>query len=267
MQKEGQFSIGEIANLTGVTIRTLQYYDVIGLVPSRKETINRRRYYQEKDLTKLQQVLFYKSLGLPIKEIKVLVIDAVTNDQIAAVLQKQRNIFYEKLNGVKQNISFIDVCLTNIEKNEAPITGELIQLMISLNKDAFFEYQDIEYDKNTKEVFAQHFENAEDAIELYWNWKTLILQAVTHIFSGVDPKSEQGLEFAKKWMQMVAKSTDGNLELVEAHKTAYENRDKWPEEDRRLMEFADEFIDKAMEAYLSINEFKEVENDKDKELN
>lgn len=253
MQKENQFTIGEIANLTGVTIRTLQYYDIIGLVPSKKELLNGRRYYQENELTKLQQVLFYKSLGLPIKEIKKLVIDVITNDQIADVLQKQRNIFFQKLNDVKKNISFIDVCLISIEKKQAPITGELIQLMISLNKDVFFEYQDIQYDETTKKVFADHFKNAEDTMELYWNWKVLILEAVTHIFSGVDPKSQQGLEFAKKWMDMVENATDGKLELVEAHKKSYENRDQWPEEDRRLMDFANEFIDKAMKGYLSIH--------------
>ena len=46
---------------------------------------------------------------------------------------------------------------------------------------------------------------------------------------------------------------------MEAHKTAYENRNQWPEEDRRLMEFTDEFIDKSVEGYLKVK--KEEKND------
>jgi DNA-binding transcriptional MerR regulator len=140
MRNPKHFSIGEIANLTGVTIRTLQYYDNIGLVPLKKEHTNGRRYYQEADLTRLQQVLFYKSLGLPIKDIKKLIVEAVTNKQITSVLQKQRDILYHKLNDIKMNISLIDASLVNLEENNIPSMGELVQLMISLNKDNIFEY-------------------------------------------------------------------------------------------------------------------------------
>jgi DNA-binding transcriptional MerR regulator len=259
MNKKRRFSIGEIANLTGVTIRTLQYYDNIGLVSLNKECTNGRRYYEETDITKLQQVLFYKSLGLPIKEIKELVVEAVTMEQVADVLQKQRHIFYQKLNDMKMSISLIDASLKNLGKNEGPISGELVQLMISLNKDIIFEYKDVHYDEKTQDVLSNHYENAEEVIEAYWKWKSLILEAVTHIINGVDPESSQGQDYAGRWIEMVGQITDGKDELMEAHKTAYENRNQWPEEDRRLMEFADKFIDKSVEGYLTAKE--EEKND------
>lgn len=257
MDKKRLFSIGEIANLTGVTIRTLQYYDNIGLVSLNKELTNGRRYYEERDLTKLQQVLFYKSLGLPIKEIKELVVEAVTAEQASDVLQKQRQIFYHKLNDIKMSISLIDTSLKNLEKNQGLISGELVQLMSTLNKDNIFEYKDVHYDEKTEDIFINHFEKTEEVIETYWKWKALVLEAVTHILNGVDPKSKQGQDFAKRWVEMVAQVTGGRLELLEAHKAAYENRNQWPEEDRRLMEFADEFIDKSVEGYLKVERKKE----------
>jgi DNA-binding transcriptional MerR regulator len=256
MDKNRHFSIGEIANLTGVTIRTLQYYDNIGLVSLNRELTNGRRYYGDADLTKLQQVLFYKSLGLPIKEIKELVVEAATVEQVTNVLQKQRLIFYHKLNDMKMNITLIDTSLKNLETKEESISGELVQLMISLNKGMIFEYKHVHYDDEIEDIFTNHYDKTEEVIETYWNWKALILEAVTHIFNGVDPKSKQGQDFAKRWMEMVTQVTRGKLELIEAHKAAYENRSQWPEEDRRLMEFADEFIDKSVEFYLTIEKEK-----------
>jgi len=253
MQNQKKFSIGEIANVTGVTIRTLQYYDNIGLVPLKKEHTNGRRYYQESDLTRLQQVLFYKSLGLPIKDIKKLIVEAITNKQITSVLNKQRDILYHKLNDIKMNISLIDASLINLEENDIPSMGELVQLMISLNKDNIFEYKDISYDEDTKNTFMNYYKDTEDVIELYWHWKSHIVEAVSYILNGVSPESEQGQKFAKKWIQMIAQITNGSIDLIEAHKSSYENRDQWPEEDRRLMDFSNEFIDESVKVYLSDN--------------
>lgn len=261
MKEKKRFSIGKIAKLTGVSIRTLQYYDNIGLVPLNKEVTNGRRFYDELDLAKLQQVLFYKSLGLPIKEIKDLVIEAVTADQIASVLKKQRQAFYRKLMDMKMNISLIEASIKNLENKKGVFSGELIQLMISLNRDTILEYKEIHYDDQTEGIFMKYYEDTEEVIETYWCWKALILEATTHIFNGVDPKGEEGQSFAKKWIEMVANITKGKLDLLNAHKVAYNNRDQWPEEDRRLMEFTDEFIDKAIEAYLTIDEKGERQND------
>ena len=54
--------VGELAKKTGVTVRTLQYYDRVGLL---KPTLSEggRRMYSRDDILKLQQILFLKSLG------------------------------------------------------------------------------------------------------------------------------------------------------------------------------------------------------------
>lgn len=262
MQKEKQFSIGEIAKLTGVTIRTLQYYDNIGLVPLEKEKTNGRRYYRKSDLTRLQQVLFYKSMGLPIKEIKKLLVEAVTREELTSVLQKQRDIFYHKLNDIKSNISFIEASLASLEENKSFPLENLVQLIISLNKDTIFEYKNIQYEKNIQKTFMKHYDDNETILEVYWDWKSLILEAVSYILNGVEPESEQGQVFAKKWIEMIMRITKGNEKLLQAHKTSYKNREQWPEEDRRLMEFADGFIDKATKVYLSSSREKDLEGQK-----
>lgn len=247
---ENKFSIGEISKLTGVTVRTLQYYDNIGLVPLEKDERNGRRYYKQSDLTRLQQILFYKSLGLKIKDMSQLVKDTSTTEQLIDVLEKQRELFYSKLQEIRSNIAMIDASLTGIKENETLPLGNLAQLMISLNKDTVFQYKDVSFDKKSMDIFMTHYHTQAEILEMYWKWKELILEAVAHILADHQPESKQGQEFAKRWLEAVVSITKGDQELLSVHKKSFQNREQWPEEDRRLAEFADNFIDQAVGHYL-----------------
>ncbi|MFD1066339.1 MerR family transcriptional regulator [Oceanobacillus locisalsi] len=251
MKNENKFSIGEISKLTGVTVRTLQYYDNIQLVPLQKSETSKRRYYTESDLTRLQQVLFYKSLGLKIKDIATLLEETSNAEQLRNVLEKQRDIFYYKLHDIKSNIAMIETSLAGMEENDALPLGNLVQLMISLNKDTVYQYKDVPFDKKAEDTFIEHYQNQEAVIEVYWDWKALILEAVAHILHDIEPESEQGQDFAKRWIEMVVSITDGSKELLNVYKDSYKNREQWPMEDQQLIDFTNTFIDKAVDHYLS----------------
>ncbi len=63
------YSVKEVAQLSGVSIRTLHYYDQIGLLKPLKRTAAGYRHYGHLELLRLQQILFYKELDFPLKEI------------------------------------------------------------------------------------------------------------------------------------------------------------------------------------------------------
>lgn len=60
--------IKELAELTGVSVRTLHHYDKIGLLVPQKDDRNGYRIYSENDVDKLQQILFFKELDFPLKK-------------------------------------------------------------------------------------------------------------------------------------------------------------------------------------------------------
>ncbi|QYR20331.1 MerR family transcriptional regulator [Paenibacillus sp. sptzw28] len=66
------WKVGEIAGLTGLTIRTLRYYDQIGLFSPSDQTDSGHRLYTESDISRLHQILSLKELGLALEEIKSL---------------------------------------------------------------------------------------------------------------------------------------------------------------------------------------------------
>lgn len=76
-------SISQVAQLTGVSIRTLQYYDEIGLLKPSALTESGYRLYDDDALRTLQQILFFKELGFQLKEIDEILKDP-DFDRIAA---------------------------------------------------------------------------------------------------------------------------------------------------------------------------------------
>ena len=65
-----RLTVSETAKLTNISVRTLHYYDEIGLLKPTDTTEAGYRYYDEEALAVLQQILLYRELDFPLKEIK-----------------------------------------------------------------------------------------------------------------------------------------------------------------------------------------------------
>ena len=107
--------INEVVKLTGVSARTLQYYDKIGLLIPVKHD-NGYRDYTDENLEKLQKILFYKFLKFKLNDIKELLKGEVDNLKI---LEQQRELV------LKEKEKF-EVILHNIEKTIKNYKGEQI---------------------------------------------------------------------------------------------------------------------------------------------
>ena len=75
MSKQSTYSVKQLAKLAGVTVKTLHLYDHMGLLKPAQRTGSRYRLYQEPELLRLQQILFYRELDFPLKQILVILDD------------------------------------------------------------------------------------------------------------------------------------------------------------------------------------------------
>lgn len=80
-------TVNEVSKLAGVSIRTLQYYDTIGLLKPAEYTESGYRLYNKQALERLQQILLFRELEFPLKEIKE-IIDAPNFDRNKALAQQ-----------------------------------------------------------------------------------------------------------------------------------------------------------------------------------
>ncbi len=89
-----RLSVSEMAKLTGVSVRTLHYYDQIGLLCPETAADSGYRWYGEADVERMQQILFYRELDFPLKDIQMILADPRYDRQEA--LRRQRHLLQLK---------------------------------------------------------------------------------------------------------------------------------------------------------------------------
>ena len=83
------YTVKKLSELSGVSVRTLHFYEEIGLLKPAYYGSNGYRYYEEKELLRLQQILFFKELGFTLKQIQK-VIGRSDFDQLAALYSHKK---------------------------------------------------------------------------------------------------------------------------------------------------------------------------------
>lgn len=110
--------IREFAELTGVSVRTLHYYDEIGLLkPAFVDERNGYRDYDEKSLERMIEILFYRELDFPLKSI-LGILSSPEYDKAAAI-RKQKELLMLK----KERLERLITALDKAEKGETPMNA------------------------------------------------------------------------------------------------------------------------------------------------
>src|SRR5215213_9757907 len=99
-------TVGRVADLSGVTVRTLHHYDEIGLLSPSGRSAAGYRIYEEPDLERLQRILFYRELGFALEEISTIVDDPRTD--AVGHLRRQRMLLTERIERLQKMVAAID---------------------------------------------------------------------------------------------------------------------------------------------------------------
>lgn len=132
--------VKEVANLVGISVRTLHHYDAIGLLSPEETTESGYRIYSNNDLEVLQQILFFKELGFPLKKIKEIINSPSFNREEA--LELHRKMLLEKR-------SRIDEMIATIDKTTQHSKGEIN--MSDKEKFAGFDFSHNPYEQEARD--------------------------------------------------------------------------------------------------------------------
>lgn len=135
------YKVKEVADMVGVSVRTLHHYDQIGLLKSEYTSEAGYRLYTDKDLERLQQILFFRELDFSLKEIKD-ILDNPKFDRNHA-LKAHRELLMEKKKRLEKIIKSVDN------------TIESIQGGIEMSKKKMFQGFDMSEIENLKEKYAE----------------------------------------------------------------------------------------------------------------
>jgi DNA-binding transcriptional MerR regulator len=148
------YTIKEIADLAGVTTRTIRYYDEIGLLSPALTGANGYRYYNEGSLLRLQQILFFRELDFSLKEIQLIMSRPDFN--ILPALEKHRLALQDRVMRLRKLIDTIDCTIVSIK-------GEIAMA----DKDYFEGFDERQYEEETRERWGSTSKYAES--QKKWN--------------------------------------------------------------------------------------------------
>ena len=133
-------TVKAVAELAGVSIRTLHHYDDIGLLRPASVSHAGYRLYTTADLERLQQVLFFRELGFSLQEIKEIV-ESPTFDRKQA-LMSHRKLLLEKQQRLEKLIQSVDHTIDAIGRNESMNDDEMFEGFEGFDKKQLKEWRD-----------------------------------------------------------------------------------------------------------------------------
>ena len=136
---EKPMAVHEVVNLTGITARTLHYYDEIGLLKPSIVTETKYRLYTEDDLSRLQEILFFREVGFALKEIKDLLHSPYYNR--AEALEKHLSILEAQKERIESLIALVKAEIKDFLTNQEKVKT-LQQFVDTLKNNAKIEYND-----------------------------------------------------------------------------------------------------------------------------
>jgi DNA-binding transcriptional MerR regulator len=119
-------TVSQLARLAGVSVRTLHHYDEISLLRPSARSDAGYRLYDQKDLQRLQQVLFFRELGFPLEEIARIMRDP--SFEVRAALLMHRQLLTEKSVRIKALLGAVDATLEAMEKGRTMSKEEMFEV-------------------------------------------------------------------------------------------------------------------------------------------
>src|SRR5262252_2465701 len=107
------YTVKQLAGMSGVSVRTLHFYDEAGLLKPAHCGANGYRFYEEPQLLILQQILFYRELGFELKDIKQ-ILSRADFEKVAA-LRSHQTVLQESLTRTRALLGTIDKTIQHLE--------------------------------------------------------------------------------------------------------------------------------------------------------
>src|SRR5688500_17825321 len=147
-------TVNQVAKMSGVSVRTLHFYDETGLLKPARVGANGYRFYEEPQLLTLQQILFYRELGFELKQIK----EVLGRDdfEIVAALESHRSVLQKGLTRTRQLIETIDKTIEHLKGTRKMKTEEMFEgFSVAAGDDRFGEHIKLGGEANDCKVSAK----------------------------------------------------------------------------------------------------------------
>jgi DNA-binding transcriptional MerR regulator len=207
------YLVKEFADLTKVTVRTLHFYDQIGLLKPSFEKPNGYRVYTDADLLRLQQIVTLKFMGFSLARIRDLL--NLKGYEVVRSLRIQAEAVKDEIGRLKRASRAIDQVLARLESDGRVNRKKLIEIMevIQMGEDVkkawqekFFTEEEL---REFQEIGKKYPPRA--MAEYQRQWAELIDEVKKNL--GADPAGEVAQSLAKRWKELLDEAYGNHPEL------------------------------------------------------
>jgi DNA-binding transcriptional MerR regulator len=223
----------EFAELSGVTVRALHYYDRLGLLRP-KRTHNGYRAYSAHDLVRLEQIVALKFVGLPLRRIKTL-LDR-DGRELSGALRMQRRVLEARRGLLEEAIEAIRLAETAVEAGRQPESAILTKIIEVMEMQNDAEWTMKYYNDAAREKIAERRQlwSPELQERVSRQWLELIRDVEAAL--GEDPAGTRGQALAARWTGLVEEFTGGDPEVTNGLKSLYADTANWPKQAKQQMQ-------------------------------
>jgi DNA-binding transcriptional MerR regulator len=218
---KSQYSVAELAELAGVTVKALHHYDRLGLLRPRRSNAG-YRLYSSRDLERLEQIVALKAIGLSLEQIKV-VLDGDVH-ALANALRAQRQELENKRGELTRTIRAIERVESTLSLYRALSRGGVLTRLIEAiemqtDLDAMKPYFKTDASWARGRTYFEQWPS--DA------WRELFREIQASL--GEDPASEHARSLASRWDTLFRADTNADFALRAGLWRAWRDFDGWPD--------------------------------------
>lgn len=215
---DAAWKIGELARLTGLSVRALRYYEEIGLLRASGRTEGNHRLYGTADLARLQQILSLRQLGFALEDVQACLDDpAYAIGPLVAMHVARLEAEIALKQRAHQRLTALRAQLE--AEGAVPVSHILASLEASAMLDRYLTPEQV------KKVHDSHSPSEDGRRErLRDAWHAIFAEAQRLIDAGADPASAPAQALAASWRALVHESTNGDAAMAANVARMYEER-------------------------------------------
>jgi DNA-binding transcriptional MerR regulator len=245
------FTVKQLSKLAGVTPRTLHHYDAIGLLKPSRVGENGYRYYGEESLLRLQQILFYRELGMPLEDIKKIM--GRRDFDVLGALRSHKDALQKQVTRLNRLINTVDNTINHLKGNNI------------MSDKAYFEgFSEEEQEKYALE--AEQMYDPETVRESNRKWKTysatkkesimaegkaIYMDMIAAMPKGADSKEVQSI--VERWRRHMDYFWTPKLDQLPALVNGYNDDPRFKANFDKMHPQLAEFFREAVKVYVENN--------------
>ncbi len=196
--------VGDLAKQTGVSVRTLHYYDEIGLLSPSHRTEAGYRLYDREDIIRLQQIVSLRQIGFSLEEIRECL--EQRNFSFDRVIQLHTARLREQIELSQKLLNRLEAIAQAVSSMQTVSVEALIQTIEAMNMlEQYYTPEQLESLRQRQELLGE-----EQIRQVQADWQNLFEQVRVEMAKGTDPTSEPVKALARRSIELIQEFTGGD---------------------------------------------------------